>query len=507
MPPVQTGEHHWELEESRAYHLRAVGASIGSARLDVRELRRIDARSLEISIEHWTAARLPLEVEVADEVVCASIRVRPRSEKLEAETWLRLVQDLEEWLPGISVGATGGTSGRIGIEGIDSPGFAAAALLPLVPALVRALRSVTARPRDQSVEINEHVRLHSVRRADANTMGWLTRHGNEAAALDGWRSAKANGPEPFVPQWRSEDSLDHPVNRYVAWATERASARLVSLGQRLSVAALRADGDTAAWCEARAAAAQASAAQLATLRTRSFLRHIPMAPPTETSLLAIRDDPAYSRFHKLVRPFLHPRFNREADDRSPARPTYELYELWTFLAIMRALEGAFPGRRTRLQLRDLDDALGAKNLARTRFELEHEAGVLRLCFNMTFPSYFAANRGGPHSISGERRPDIVVEWSGNDGKTAWLFLDAKYRVSQSALYESFESVHIYQHALRWPANGGSARAGYLLVPAALEDTAEWFDAEFHTTHRCGCFLLRPGGDASAIVSAMESLLS
>lgn len=504
--PTELGAAVWELEESRRYRIDAFGEAIDAARLDVRDLPRIDARTFELPVGSWTAKHVDLCVWVGDRVVNGSVRVVPRSEKLDDATWLRLVEDLEAWVPGLTAGATGGTSGRVGIDGIDSPGFAAAALLPLVPGVLSALRQIAARPREETIEISDEVRLHAVRRADAGVLSFVTRHGSAAAALDGWRSAGARGPEPFVPQWRTEESLDHPVNRYVAWAVERARARLESLAGRLSAAAEKTeDGDTAAWCRARAGAAHASALQLAAIRARSFLREIRPAPATESSLLAIRDDPAYSRFHKLVRPFLSPRFALDEDDKAPARPTFELYELWTFLAVTRALEAAFPECVARRHVRRSEDGLGAVDLVGSTVELVGGGGMLRVSFNMTFRSYFNARRDGPHSISGERRPDIVVEWRGDDGRGAWMFLDAKYRVAQRHLYEAFESVHIYQHSLRWPSNGGVAKAGFLLVPAMLDATAEWFGGEFHATHRCGCFEFRPDGDVVPIVAAIATL--
>ncbi len=341
--PTGPGEHSWVLEESRSYRLRATHGAILQARLDVRDLPRIDPRTVDLTVGFWTAQCRELHVVVSDRVVPASVRVVPRAEKLDEATWLRLVDDLEAWLPGLSVGAGGGTTGGVAIEGVDSPGFAAAALLPLVPALLLALRAVTTRPREHSIETSEYVRLRMIRRADAGSLGWLTRHGSAAVAVDAWRSLTAVGPEPHLPQWRSEENLDHPVNRYVVWALDRARSRLETLADRLTRFAGDGDGDTAVWCRARADAARASALQVAAIRTRSFLRGIRPAPPTETSMLAVRDDPAYSRFHKLVRPFLSPRFARDQDDPSaPARPTYELYELWTLLAICRALAARLP---------------------------------------------------------------------------------------------------------------------------------------------------------------------
>lgn len=507
VPPLDAGELAWELEESRSYHLVARESAIGSGWLDVRQLPRIDARTLALEIGFWTASGLSLQVELGEAVVPARIRVRPRSDKLDAAAWLTMLDDLDRWQSGLSVGTTGGTAGRVGIDGTIAPALAMAALLPLVPALLQALRVIAACPREHAIEVEDEVRLHRVRRADGATVSWLTRHGRVAAVLDGWRTNTDSEAQPYVPQWRSEDALDHPVNRYVAWALMSARARLDRLAECLESAVAHGDDDSADWCRARADAARCASTQLASLRARTFLRRIQPAPLSESALLAVRDDPTYARFRRLVQPFVNPRFAADPRDGTvPTRPSYDIYELWTFVTLTRALEVAFAGWRPHWSSSTRDGPGRVRDLAGTTFELGSEHGCLRLHFNRTFRSYFAADRHRPHSISGERRPDVVVEWSPSVGDGRWMFFDAKYRVGRTALYDAFESLHIYQHALVWPSHGGRASAGYLLVPAMAADTRAWFSDEFHATHACGCFVLRPEQDTDGIVQVIVELV-
>lgn len=490
------------LEEARTYHLHSPSAELDNARLDLLELRRLDANTVDLSTGHWTSSTRALRVVVGGQEIHASVRVTPREEKLDEHSWVQLLADLENWLPGISVGPSGGTSGGLSIRGVDSPGFAAVALLPLVPGLLQALKGVTAWPRERTVEYQQDVPLRGVRRADGAALAWLSRHPQEAAAVDAWLSLELTRAEPCIPQTLTDESLDHPVNRYVVWALARARSTLENLASRLTAMAARSSlmDDIRAWCSARARAASTAALEIGRARTRSFLRDIRPAPPSEAALAALQDDPVYARFHRVVRPFLHVRYQRASDrDDVPARPTYELYELWTFLAVTRALTHRLAGWACRWTHRS-STTFGGGMGSGTSVEYKRGDTVLRLHFNKTFPAAAVAGMKGHHSISSQRRPDIVVELARKGQGKAWMFLDAKYRVSRASLNVAFESVHIYRDALRWPENGGACYAGFLLVPAMLDEAALWFSDGFHKSYRCGCLVVRPGGSTAEAVA-------
>ncbi len=55
---------------------------------------------------------------------------------------------------------------------------------------------------------------------------------------------------------------------------------------------------------------------------------------------------------------------------------------------------------------------------------------------------------GFSSISGERRPDIVVTVSSPAGRS-FIVIDAKYRVGREWVLEGTESAHMYRDCLRW----------------------------------------------------------
>jgi hypothetical protein len=501
------GELEWTLVEDSTYFVQGA-AELVSARFGELELRRVDERTMRLPIGRWVSGSKLLHIAYDGERSSGRVRVIPRREKLDERAWLRMITDLETWLPGVSVGATGGTSGELDRSGtLDAP-LAAIALLPMVPALTRALRTITSAPRERELQIEEHVPLRAVRRADANSLQWLCRHPDAALAVDAWRSLEEQAVEPRIPQGRAHFDHAHPVNRYVAWALHRAIGVLDGLANRLTEIAARprSNDDDRDWATARARAARVAALDLAQLHRRSFLHEIAPAPPSPSALLSLRDSPAYARFHAIVRPFTSPRFRWQPERaEAGARPTYELYELWSFLAVTRQLEARLPGWKSRWRHEKSRDFAGGIG-PRTWFELKGEPGVLRLHFNLTFPSYRQPETGR-FSLSTERRPDIVVSFSPAEGGGRWMFLDAKYRVSKQALGEAFESIHIYRDALRWPELGGRATAGYLLVPAHDPDADPWFTADFQRRHSCGGLELRPGHEKGEVHERITAALS
>lgn len=215
-------------------------------------------------------------------------------------------------------------------------------------------------------------------------------------------------------------------------------------------------------------------------------------PPTEAALLVVTDDPLYARVHRVCRPFLSPRFRLDGTGPGAAvRPSFHLYEVWCFFATQRQLAAALPDWSWSLR--------GAKNLLALRgtgagavWSAEGPTGSLRLLFNPTFASYFQREGRDRWSLSGERRPDLVVTFSGEDGVRSWLCLDAKYRAGRKNLGDALSSAHIYRDSLRYEGYGGSCRAAVLLAPARAAEAGEWFGAEFRRRHGMGIEALTPG---------------
>jgi hypothetical protein len=496
---AKDGTVEWVLEEDTTYRLSVGSDDFTSACLDELPLR-ILGRGVELYIGRWASASRTLRLEVDAQVLERRVRVIPRSAKLDETAWSRMLDDLDRWLPGIVVGFSGGTAGGLDQRGVASASFTAAALLPLVPELVASLRSIVAKPREWPLEHVEHVPLRGVRRADASALAWLSRHDGAARAVDAWKSLERPGPEPQLPSPVTVGSLDHPVNRYVVNTVAKARRTLEGLVERLSKVARRKglEADHQAWCRARADLTKAAVDELRDQVERSALRRLVPGPLTEAAQLVLQDDPTYARFHQLVRPFLSPLHSMDAtDEHAPARPSYELYELWTFLALVRGLARMRADAKETWHHKQTKDFSGGMGMG-SWVELSGADERLEVWFNRTFRSFTKTKPESCHSISRQRRPDIVVGRVGPDGRRSWLVLDAKYRVSRQHLAQAFESVHIYRDSLRWPELGGRCASGWLLVPAMTDEAEAWFSEEFRQRHGCGCLRLRPGVEEDAM---------
>jgi len=230
---------------------------------------------------------------------------------------------------------------------------------------------------------------------------------------------------------------------------------------------------------------------------RSFLGTLTPRPATEAALLVVQDHPAYARVHRLGRRFLSALFTLEGDGPSaPTRPSFELYELWTFLATWQALDKAAPGLPWKESgLRKL--LALTPGVSGARIHAPWSNGELTIDFNPTFASILrGVPAHGRWALSRERRPDVVVSFR-HPEHSAWVCLDAKYRAGAANLGDALGKAHIYRDALRWDGLGGACRASALLAPRRTEDCGLWFEQSFLHAHGIGIWELRPGTPPAA----------
>lgn len=508
--PIPTQGPRLVVEEAWTYFL-AVNAE-GSVRvtLDGVPLQRtqVDGRFL-MALGHAAGSRR-LRVESSAGALDWRVEVRPRAEKLGPQAWMRLLHELESWLPGVALGAEGAHVGAVGTSGVAAP-YLVEALAPLLPELSAALAAILEAPRLRAERQEIEEPLRRVRRVDRETLAWVSRHPQVGVWLRPWEGMDLRGPEPTVPQERAQDTLDHAVNRYVSWAVRAIAVALAGAAQQLERAA-RAAGvsdEGGVWCRHRASALAFEAAALRRQLRRSELGRLRPAPATEGALQVILDHPHYARFHGVARLFLSPRFKLEAEEAdapgAAIRPSYGLYELWCFLAVGRALKADLPGWSW--EERRLDALLGVAGTG-AGAELHGRQGSrhLQLLFNPTFAGYLSRRDQPRFSISGERRPDLALAYGKEGEEGRWLCLDAKYRTSAANLADSLTSAHIYRDALRWEGFGGRCRAAALLAPAVTDETQPWFEPAFLKAEGTGIFRLCPGEDAADLARWMMDVL-
>jgi len=494
-----------ELEEKRTYHLAVqLGETaregwkcwFGDIALEWRE----SIPGFELNTSFWVG-HAPLRLQTPKEERQVTVQVVPRTEKLSADDWSILLRELDNWLEGSTVGQEGGVHGEVGLDGSEVPG-AASVLGTLVPAFVSALEALLKAPRERSIEHWTEAPLHVVRQADRGTLRHLARHPDLWQRVQGEAEEGHDGRQALVPQRAWKGHLDHPANRYVAWMVSQVLRTLQQVAESVRKAGKRQslDPDLKTWCERRAERLEEGAKGLDSLLRRSALASLEAEPASEATFLALVDDPVYARVHRLGRLFLSPRFRlieEKAELAAPVRPSYDLYELWTFFRLREVLASLLPGAEwTRHGVEQLR-IFSAKALSASFTAACPGQGTLELFFNLTFPSPLK-NKNSPHrSISAERRPDLVVTWKPEQGEARWLCLDAKYRTEASQVADAFTSAHIYRDSLRWKGFGkdGRCSGAVLLVPAMDPKGKHWFEKGFRDSHDVGAFVLAPGQSA------------
>ncbi len=434
----------------------------------------------------WLALRVTFE----DGPVCFNLQVDPDPQKLDTSEWIRMVQDIEGWLAGGSAGLAGASLGEVASGGSEVPWMVEAAL-PLIAPFLEALRDICQAPRTLDTTRLESVAPRQVRRVDTELIRWASRRPLAVAALKGQTSTPVT-----IAQRQGQDSVAHAANRYVVWLVRRVAR----CWETAAVWFETHQSDDAPWMSHRSLRLHRACAVMRAAPL-GLLADVPPAPLSEAATLVLLGDPRYARLHQLGRRLVLPRL-REALTRTPTsvpqRPTYDLFELWTYLALTEALGEHLPEAVVKIRGSSaLLERHGSGAGAETEFTTVR--GRLTVRYNSTFRSVHTKDGAdGPRSLSRECRPDIILTWMpNNESHPLWLCLDAKYRVTRSNLHDAFSCVHVYRDALRFDRFGGPTRSCLLLVPNILPEAAVWANDEFIAEHGMGIWQTKPGGKGVA----------
>lgn len=461
------------------------------------------------TIAHWVGSA-ELVVSAGARTRTLWVEVAPRERKATPDEWLRMLRQIESWMPGISLGNEGGRHGEVDEVGVSAP-LLAEALAPLLPLFAQAVREIVCSPRAGERLLWHDSPLRATGSVDRESLRWL---GRSPEAAQWFRADEPIGPEPRIPQRRAAAHVDHPANRYIARVVRRVLDELGRVRDELVRLAARYEkeslNDTGTWCLARAERLAGHLDDIERLWRGSFLRSLPPSSAPGAALAVLIDHPSYARVHQLGRLLLSPRFRlpeTEARRRdapgAPVRASFDLYELWTFLFVQRSLAERLPAPAWTWQARNLrclldatDTGTGACFLARGPRE-----DLVEILFNESFVTcpHGELQRSKPvdphaaprcYSLSQRRRPDLLVRRRrpGQDGR--WVCLDAKY-CDPSSLNRPMQALHTYRDALWMEGYGGRCRAGLLLAPACPKSKA-WATSAFRNRFEIGVWECPPG---------------
>jgi hypothetical protein len=232
-----------------------------------------------------------------------------------------------------------------------------------------------------------------------------------------------------------------------------------------------------------------------------------------------RNDPRYLRFYRLWQDMnlgLAALFGDFLQ--MPLARTYELYELWCFLRLLRAATQEYGPDDVDLNPLFLSDAAGGVTLASGAVSVAVGPDKL-LCFQRQYREYWI-EPGGQGSFSRTMVPDLVLAGSGFHGPGKQVIvLDAKYRIDDG-LNDALSSIHTYRDALVQEASGGRpdgiVTAAYLLTPhvpvmgSDFRDTplpGRLFHPRYREKFRFGAVALRPGMNSDEMRSCLRTIVA
>jgi hypothetical protein len=245
------------------------------------------------------------------------------------------------------------------------------------------------------------------------------------------------------------------------------------------------------------------------------------ALPRLTLSALFRNDPLYRTFYRLWQDINLGIAAVFGDFLNlPLARTFELYELWCFLRLVRAAGEEFGPAG--LDIRDLflSDAAGGVTLATGSVTVPVGSGW-RLCFQKHYREFWE-EADGRGSYSRAMTPDVAAarESFGGESADKLIVLDAKYRIDEG-LNDALSSIHTYRDALVREVESGETEgivtAAYLLtphVPMALgsnyRDTpmpGRLFHPGYRAGFRFGAVTLRPGMGSAEILGALRTIVA
>lgn len=202
----------------------------------------------------------------------------------------------------------------------------------------------------------------------------------------------------------------------------------------------------------------------------------------------------------------------------PLARTYELYELWCFLRLLRAAVEEYGPTGVDLSGLFITDASGGVTI-RAGSVVVPLGDDKVLCFQRQYREYWL-ERDGEGSFSRTMVPDVVLAGSDlcGSGKQV-IVLDAKYRINEG-LNDALNSIHTYRDALVHEVGDGEIEgivtAAYLLTPhiPALDSDfrktpvpGRLFHPRYREKFRFGAVTLRPGMSSGELRSSLKAIVT
>jgi hypothetical protein len=316
------------------------------------------------------------------------------------------------------------------------------------------------------------------------------------------------------------NSVDIPEHRQIKACLRSWSAWLGGVAELLAKARATDDAEIVNTAGSWAVRARRVARRLNDAAATGFMNEVGEGPALLRMSSLFRNDPVYQRFYQLWQDMnlgLAALFGDFLQ--MPLARTYELYELWCFLRLLRAAVEEYGAQDVDLSTLFLSEAGGGVTIAAGAITVPI-AGDRVLCFQRQYREYWVAD-GREGSFSRTMVPDVVLAGRDLGGpERRVIVLDAKYRINDG-LNDALNSIHTYRDALvQEVASGrteGIVTAAYLLTPHVPGDLQKDFRATpvpgrlFHPAYRekfrFGAVTLRPGMSGEELRCSLRTIVA
>ncbi len=440
----------------------------------------------------WTpgfyAGEVDVEMRDTDDKTVGKWRldVSPDQNKVSREVFQQMLDDIIAQNPALAIGQEPAQRQFGALDESDNLIIAFYRLRSRAEHINRSLAAVNREP-VQTLHPRRHLTLpHLVRRTDRQSVRAALRQ-PVLLAIAGVlpREQVSFTQPPVVDTPAVEYHYDNPANRCLFYMLQQLQRRCSKLMKELQEDVEKEKpSETETALAPRWPVWEEELGQLDQCLKRAShqlpFRDATQPEMTAAGLNAVAAHPLYAQFWRVGWEALRRGpAGTELVDWLPLNPTWGIYERWCFVKMSQWVKQLFPEMKW-------SDSLDTTKEYQ-RLEGKSEAGnMVRLQFQKTFRNTKGA-KNEFWSISNERRPDIVLDWTiGNN--TGFMIFDSKYTKN---VLNKMETAHIYNDSLRMYHRRPAA--SILLVPAA--GGVPWLEKQdFIAENRVGVLPLHPDSE-------------
>ncbi len=313
-------------------------------------------------------------------------------------------------------------------------------------------------------------------------------------------------------------SFDLPEHRQMGACLRAWSAWLSAVAEVLALDDGGADTETRRERSGWSARCRQLGRRLARMADEAPFAEAGEAPPRLMLSAVFRHNPDYRRFFRLWQDMNLGVAAVFGDFINiPLARTFELYELWCFLRLVRVAVEEYGTETFTTGDLFVADATGGLTISTGAVTVRVGHGW-KLCFQKRYREYWI-EPGGQGSFSREMTPDVAMIQQTSDHAARLIILDAKYRI-EDGLNAALNSIHTYRDALVREVEHGSVKgivtAAYLLTPFVPRINDKYretpmpgrlFHPEYRSTFRFGAVTLRPGMTIAELGAALRTIIA